>query len=379
MRQILLCVAAVFFTFSMAGQSQPAAHPSATKVWDIFQDGANCYGQDFGTVVHRQGWDRWLMFYGAFADQFGGLTSRPDTRLYPACGNHPGDPSENIWLTWSMTDGREFGQWAGVAPPLLLLTSLDFAQWQNSHFPSDASCLLQGGTRWLIGDPAVETGKSGTWYMFFDTQSAGCGNPAGTNEPQNGIYVATSDSWYSGWKIRGKPALFGVPEFDFPSIFREPDTGEIFLYYGDRNVTIRGARVVDDGVGLTLEPLNGGNPVIAGGCCLADRISVFKYGGKYYAVTDRFGEGKPESMNQLYLLGPSNNPYGFDWSKKKTILERQDGTFYGLNLWAPNVVSPLDGDSGNVRVYFWGAGMPGCWVWGHESAGLLELPVNQLP
>jgi len=357
-----------------------AASPQATKVWDIYRDGANCYGQDLGTVLHRQGWDRWLIFYGAVSDQFGGFTSCPDTRVYPACGTNLGDYSENIWLTWSMTDGKEFGQEAGVKPPVLLLTSLDFARWYNSHLPPDTPIRYVGnGTRWLIGDPAVGVGESGIWYMFFDTQGAGCGNVPGVYEPQNGIYVATSDSWHSDWEIRGKPTLPGAQEFVFPSIFREPDTGEIFLYYGDRNVTIRGAKVVDDGTGLTLEPLNGGNPVISDGCCLADRISVFKYNGKYYAITDRFGEGKPESMNTLYLLGPSDNPYGFDWSKKKSILERQDGTFYDQNLWAPNVVSPLDGDPANVRVYFWGAGTPGCWFGGHESAGLLEFPVSQLP
>ncbi|MDO8504799.1 MAG: hypothetical protein Q7S36_03005 [Candidatus Liptonbacteria bacterium] len=390
MKRISFSFATALFICSAVAQAQPVNQFPTTKVWDVYEHWKNCYGQDFGNVLHRQGWDRYVMFYGKISDQFGGLTSVPDARLFPGAeGWNLGAYSENIWVTWSMTDGKSFGQEAGVKPPLLLITSLDFVNFYNSHLPPGAPVrYLDRGTCWVIGDAAGEVGNKGIWYLFFDTEEE-----CGVAPAQGGIYAASSKTWHSGYQIRGKAVLPGIPPFFFPSVFREPDTGELYLYYSEAQVyglagRLRGVKIVDDGVGLTYEPLNGDKPVISSGAegfNPARRISVFKYGRKYYAVTDRLGEGYVDdfSANQLFLLGPSDKPYGFDWRTRKTILTRQDGTFFDKSMWAPSVVSPDDGDPANVRVYFWGTGSPGCGPnvneAGHGSAGLLELPVSKLP
>ena len=350
--------------------------PKATQVWDINSqtkdDKGNvipdCFGQDFGSIVHYPGWDRWLLFYGAVSD----------LGPYGSCPAEKKGYSEDIWLTWSATDGVAFGQELGARPPLLVLNSMDYAKFLNEHECDASPCVSTDNSGWLIGDPAVGIGKSGTWYMFFDTQLPACDGRSDPI-PENGIYAASTKTWNAfPWNINGRPKtpygsdLPGNPRFNFPTVFSDPLTEQLILYYNDRNLEIHAGEIVDDGIGTTIRPLSDA-PVLPG--ATADRISVYEKNGKYYAVADNFGQGKPESLDSLWLLGPSDVPYSFDWSSRQQLLKTVPDTFYSFNLWAPSVISPEYTGDGTTRVYFWGNGLPGCGPYKvHMSAGVIILP-----
>lgn len=317
---------------------------STRKVWDIAVPD-RCYEQDLGHVVRQPWMDRWLMYYGAVTDKLGVHT----------CSD-PGY-SEDIWATWSATDGVAFGQTMGVAPPVSILTSQDLATRFGRGAGGCPTC-----TGWHIGDPTVARGnKTGTWYMFFDTQSCADLGTSGWSD----LVLATSDDPFVHWQVRSRiRSLPGTPPFSLPRLYADPSDGRLYLLYNDPTVTVRAAELIDDGTGLTFVPL--GNVVPSGA---ADVVSPFKIGADYYAVADNFGAGKPSDLNTLWLLGPSSSPVTFDWSKKTAALRA--GDWFGARLWAPSALGPDDTGDGTIRVYFWGAGPAGaCNPKGSVQAGL---------
>ncbi len=331
---------------------------TAERVWDISVPFA-CYSQDVGCIV--RGGPRnpgWLLFYGAVSDRTG----------ISSCVS-PGY-SEDIYVTWSTTDGIEFGQTIGEkTPPLTLLTSADHAAAFGTGAGGCDAC-----TGWHIGDPAVVYGaQSGTWYMFYDSQScASAGN--NTWDP---LCVATSSAWDRGWTIRGQiTGLPGHGPFSFPHIFRDPSDGRIYLYYHDTWVQTRVAELVDDGTGTNLVPLNGGLPVLPS--ATVDSVSVYRAAGAYWAIADNFGDGTETGLNTLWRLGPSPTPIAFDWASREAVLGA--GDWYSHKIWGPSAIGPDVTGDGTVRCYFWGAGDGGdnCDPDGSTQTGLIVLPANPL-
>ncbi len=83
--------------------------------------------------------------------------------------------------------------------------------------------------------------KSGTWYMFFDTQSCGVGG----RQDLGPLSVASPSVGDSGWKFRARiTELPGRGPFTFPRLFEDPADGRIYLFYEDKQVTIRAAELI---------------------------------------------------------------------------------------------------------------------------------------
>jgi len=322
---------------------------AAACVWDIWQT-SSCYEQDAGHMVHHPWMDRWLLYYGAVTDLLG-LHSCSD----------PGY-SEDIWATWSATDGLTFGQsLGGVTPPI---RSLDASQLQAVLGKGSGAC--PSCTGWHIGDPTVARGgTSDTWYMFFDTQS--CADL--TTGAWSDMIAAVSDNAFQDWQIVGPVSnLPGSPPFSLPRLFSDPASGHLYLLYNDTTVTIRAAELVDDGTGTTLLPLSGGAPVVPPGS--ADLVSPFYWNGDYWAGADNFGTGQVDDLHTLWLLGPSSTPTAFDWSARSATLTA--GEWYGTKLWAPSVLGPDDTGDATVRAYFWGSsGTDACTHNGSDQVGAL--------
>ena len=321
----------------------------AEQVWNISEPN-RCYEQDLGQIYHDPGFDRWLLFYGAVTDH----------NEIESCAS-PGY-SEDIWVTWSSTDGIEFGQTMSVEPPITLLTSQDL---MDVFGQGDGGENEQTG--WLIGDPTVVLGPTThTWYMFFDTQSCAEADE-GTWSP---ITVATSNSWSSGWMIQERIIdLPGHGPFSFPRIFKDPVTQRMYLFYSDTWVQVRVAELIDDGTGTNLVPLRDGEPIVPGG--LIDTLSVFWAYGSYWAVADNFGEGMPDDLDTLWILGPSDTPYDFDWENRQVLLE--GGNWYDYRMWAPSCIGPEKTEDDTIRCYFWANGGDGepCQEGGSVQAGVI--------
>jgi hypothetical protein len=295
----------------------------------------------------------WLLFYGAVTD-LNGMSTCTD----------PGH-SEDIFVTWSSTDGITFGQDIGIgAAPLALLTSADY----ETAFGTGVGASCPTCTGWHIGDPAVVYGDaSGVWYMFFDTQSC-LSASSGAWDP---LSVATSTDWKTGWVIRSQlNELPGNGNNSFPCVFKDPSDGRIYLYYSDEFVQTRVVELVDDGLGTTFLPVNGGAPLLPNAS--VDRLSVYQAAsGVYYAIGDNFGAGTPAALNTLWRMGPSNSPIAFDWNGRKPVLGA--GDWYSYNLWAPSCLGPMKTRDHTSRIYFWGKGADGdsCALGGGTQAGVI--------
>lgn len=338
------------FLFLLGGPFARGVEPVGQLVWDITQPG-KCYSQDIGCVVRGGPANPgWLLFYGAVTD-LNGISSWVS----------PGY-SEDIFATWSTTDGITFGQNIGSNAPLTLLTSADYAAVFGQGPGGCPTC-----TGWHIGDPAVVFGEnSGMWYMFFDVQSPQSVN----NNTWDPLSVATSSNWNSGWTIQAQITnLPGHGPFAIARIFKDPADGKMIVYYNDTWVQIRAAELIDDGTGTNLVSLNGGNPILP--AAVADSLSVYKGAdGFYYAIADNFGDGSPAALNTLWQLGPSTSPLVFDWNTRKPFMTAQG--WYSHRMWTPSVLGPLESSDNNTRVYFWAAGANGdnCVPDGSTQAGL---------
>ena len=165
---IAVLVIALVSYVPLHAQQSPTSPVTATKVWDVYTPGQNCFSQDFGAISRRPGWDRWLLYYGAVTN----------LRNIPSCTT--GGYSEDIYVTWSeatIGQGKVFGQTMTINPPLGILGSNDFAYWcAGQTQPCQLNPQQPGGgdpgsSGWHIGDPAVMVGPTtNTFYMYFDTQ-----------------------------------------------------------------------------------------------------------------------------------------------------------------------------------------------------------------
>jgi len=324
---------------------------TAEMAWQV-RTVPSCYSQDVGSVCQDPETGYWLLFYGAVTDMTGVHTCQSTGY------------SEDIFVTWSTTDGIEFGQDIGIEPPLTLLTSQDYADIYGQGAGGCGSC-----TGWHIGDPAVVYGPaSETWYMFFDTQSCESADEY-TWDP---LAVATSSDWREGWTIQGRiTSLPGHAHFNWPSVFRDPTDGRIYLFYNDPWVQMRAAELIDDGTGLNLVPANGGNWVVRD--ATVDRLCPYYADGAYWAVADNFGNGTMEALNVLWRLGPSSVPYFFDWESRERLLGT--GSWYSYKIQGPFCLGPDVTSDGTTRCYFWGAGDEGnsCVEGGSTEAGVIVL------
>ena len=370
LRIALLVVLVVCSGFALAQQP--------TQVWNLW----GCYSQDMGSVVHMPGWDRWLLFYGAVTDRSSQYACVRNDR----CSNETPGYSEDLWVTWSDDTpgvngkGVVFGQpMGGATPPWLLLTSNDFRTWHQQNECPGTFCAtgpqqVYNGlpvTNWLIGDPAVTVSKTGHWFMFFDAQYKQCEGACGTTGPVFGIYLASASSWAGPWPITRKVTLPGSGTLAWPSVFKDPHQSDtIILYYNDASLAIRAA-IVDDNTG-TASPVNGGAPVILAG--KADRLTVFwnPQAAAYYALADNFGSGQPSDLNSIWLLGPSQTPYSFDWESRLQVSGLGPaGSFYSYNLWAPSAVGPDQTGDGTARAYVWPSAPGDCPAPNVVTAGVL--------
>lgn len=314
------------------------AASNITRAW-VDHPAGSCYSQDFGSVYRQPGWDRYLLTYGAVTDRLG----------IHSCTN-PGY-SEDIWVTWSTTNGLSFGQpIGGTWPPIKIYSSQEFRAQIGSAGAAGCGAACTG---WMIGDPALVRGpSSGVWYLYFDAQS--CANAS--SGTWTGIFVATASSWTGPFVLRGKvddlPGLVGARPLAFPRIFHDPSTNTVYLYYFDSSVRIRAAALSDNGSGLALTQLNGGNPVVAGGT--ADTLAVFKSGSSYYAVSDRFAASAGQ-MDRVYAFGPSPSPWSFG---APTTLLTKSGQ-YSHHIMGVSALSGASTTDGVSRIYFWGAGGDG--------------------
>ncbi|MBI4347752.1 MAG: hypothetical protein HY553_12920 [Elusimicrobia bacterium] len=353
---VLLALLSAGWSSAATEASAPPPEPRAVNVWNIWRPGA-CFSQDYGGIYREPGFDRYLLYYGAVTDK-SGAHSCVSTGY-----------SEDIWLTWSMSDGYEFGQNAAVDPPLRILSSKDFADKYGKGPGGCETC-----TGWHIGDSAVTRGpETLTYYLFFDAQS--CADAAAGTWA--GLFVAASASAFHGFEIQGAPPLAGRPPFHFARTFKDPTNGRMYLYYRDATTAIRVARVNDDGVGLDVVMENDARPVIP--ALTANVVSPYYADGAYYAVADNFGSGHLQDLRTLWLLGPSATPFTFDWDARKAILRA--GSWYAHSFGFPSTLSPAATTDRKPRIYFWGSAGDGdsCGGAGATSAGALLREFPQAP
>jgi len=178
-------------------------------------------------VLHRDGWDRYLMYFSANSTvQHGKPSSLPPTD--PGTAGVCGEWADRIWMTWSFGDGIAPSGWNaddgyGNVPPFLLL--------------SPGGC----GESALIGDPSVVFWQ-GKWHLYYEGTDF-------CDASQGRIFHATADSWFGPWTKQGMvTGLWGMTSLtgsglSWPAVLEE--NGDLYLVFQDENQRLLCAKALD--------------------------------------------------------------------------------------------------------------------------------------
>lgn len=298
-----------------------------------------CYSIDWGQPV-ALGKNDWGLFYGA-------VTNKTGVRSCEAHGY-----SEDIFFLSGKSPlfGRRHGQ--------PVLTSLDLAK----HFGVGAMrrdvaqpCAGRADcSGYNIGEPAVLQLPE-QWLMFFDSQSC----LQAQHNDQFGLIVAASAKPDRGWRIlrRLDGELPGKPPLRFPKTFHDPNNGKAYVIYQDAEIHTFAAEISWRNGRLQVAPANQGQPILPQWAVNTLEIFYVPHQQRYYAITDQHGKGDYESLNTLWLLGPSTQPTQFDWATRRPLLQRAD--WYSGHLRSPSALVR----DGKVHVAFWGKALGG-----HDSS-----------
>lgn len=246
------------------------------------------------------------------------------------------------------------GRWQSVENPVLILTSLAARTYTGVFNPERkdmAGKTCQGTTcsGWNIGEPAAA--KIGGWFVLaIDSQTCS----QAQRYQQHGIFFAVSRHLDRGWKIvsefQGAPGT-GTPPYAFPR-FAQASDGQWLMYYLDEAKAqyVVKVKVSRQGKVLATNPHGKeARPALPTQSAASMHSFFDPRQQKYYAITDNYGAGKFEAMTKLWLVGPSETPYVFDWSSRRPLL--QTGGRYSGAIRFPQMLARQSAES---SVFFFG-------------------------
>ncbi|MCR4274611.1 MAG: hypothetical protein NUW02_00990 [Candidatus Campbellbacteria bacterium] len=271
-RFVLLVLVASLFLMQPAVAQVPTVTPTLTFNNPLIHP----FGQH---VLHRDGWDRYLMYFSInsavrHGKPVGEDFTPGDSGTYnTACHTWWAD---RIWLTWSFGDGKDPSGWNqndgyGNTPPILLLNI------GGQDIDGDGVMEYEGvGEQALIGDPYVVYWNN-QWHMYYEGTS-NCDTSDGM------LFHATADHWFGPWIKRGPVnGLLGSHAnsgLAWATVLL--DEGNLYLYYTDGNVSLRAATASDTtGQNFVSQTI----PVIGQ---MMSRGHVVKVPGGYKLIYDLF-------------------------------------------------------------------------------------------